>query len=566
MVNGDTHSFGWPIAGEGTFELTNSGRFYLRAQCAVDLKAASSSTKVFLCDGAEITSTGSLTVRNGGDIAFEKATDRVTVSNPNLKDPTLVFVSAADGSNASQLRLAGTMAIDGKIALKLSQLPAVTSATDLPLVVVDSAVTRTFVPSDFIALVPNATEVVVTRDATTHDQVVSLHLVPAVKSVYELTKCAIADNWTDKKVPHAGADYVILSGHNLRSDSDTEGKEFAFAGDSMALQGSITSKNTRYTVHNMIGLAGATFTAAGYYGYGGAYQGLAGELEVRTTDASPFNFNIARSAGVLESTTTGTGRIRVYCSDESTQARSFEITGDVSGYAGYWSFNNATSVVKNTFAYKIHGEDELGTPETFAANALLLGYGCVVTPQADVKIDDATRGVTFASGKPGNSNPVTGVGFNLLHDFTVKTPVVFQAGTFAVNGTGTLAFGAGGVTATSGATLSVGSGASVKPQGMDAMKGLNLTLADGACLAFDAEVGAVDFTTTTLTTPASGTYYVRVDGLTKRVPIATFATAQAAAAFAANAKGRRGSKYRAYLVAKDATVYADFYGFCIIAK
>ena len=260
------------------------------------------------------------------------------------------------------------------------------------------------------------------------------------------------------------------------------------------------------------------------------------------------------------------GRIRVAASDESNEARSFEIKGDLSGYTGNWSLFYDTNIVNNTFAFKLHSENDLGTPSAFAANALLLGYGCVVTPQeTDVTIDDANRGVTFAAALPKGGSTRIGAAFNLAHDFTVKTPVVFQSGTFAVNGTGTFAFGAGGVTAEDGVTLAVGSGAAVKPQGKDAMKGMTIALADGAVIAFDAEACPIDLTETTLKN-AGDTCLVRIDGLQNEATIATFASAEIAAAVVANAKIVKGTGHKGYLFADGATVKAGVSGLVIIAR
>ena len=568
LVNGFTHNFEWPIAGEGTFLATGRGKFVLKAQCDVTLSTDSGETQVCLGSGANITASGGLVLPTGHPLYLDSDTDRVTVNNLTTTNAMLCIPVSSDGTRHAQLRLAGNVNLTGLIGIGFTTPPLVQAETDLPVLVIDSSVQRTFTADDFSPYavsglqIPNATGVKVERDAETGDQVVSVTVVPYVRSSVSANATAYpnnAGNWAGGVLPAVGdgKNYILWNAH-LRSGTEAA-TDIVMPGDRMVIYSpnnadhGATIKNASYSFGHLLALDHSFVALGGYGGMGGLTQTLAGNLEVRNTAGGKFEFRVQRSVGVLSATVTGLGRILVNCNDESTSVCSAEITGMNTGYLGTLQVSNSVAIVKNRFAFKISKEENLGgNPAAFSADAFLLGYGCIFTPTAAVTIDDPNRGVTFAVSTNTLSSAKTGVEFNLAHDFTVKTPVVFEGGAFAKRGVGILAWGRGGTTVETGATLAVEAGA-VKPQGFDAFGEMSVSFAAGTALELEFPLAEGDSRATygvdmrtasvshadpklavrlTLGDAAAGPVSVAT------VPLATFSDAAAAGAFIAAAAVR----------------------------
>ena len=569
MVNGTDHHMYWSICGDpgSHFRLTNDGKFHLYASCGVKLSTEINGKCIFLHSGASITSEGALVLASG-QVATVSDAMEMTIWNPELTDAG--FDLATSGGKIACIHVFGTPSITGRIKLTSTALPAVTEAKDVPVMIIDKSVKRVFTKADFdLQIAADSYSVTRNEDG---DQVVSIRLLPYVQSKNTYTYCETDGDWSDGRKPEPGKDYMVKSEHYLRS-SATEGSVATFKGDRLLLLGGIVSKHSAFQFEKLTVLGGTSFHCNGYGGRGGVLQSLTGVLDVRTPDEDPFVFNLNRSTGVLNATVSGFGRIRVKASDESSEPRSFEIVGENPDYAGGWSIYNDTSVVNNTFAFKLNAEANLGHPSVFAADALLMGYGCVVTPNASVTISDANRGVTFAADQPESQTKPVGVAFDLAEgrDLTIDTPLVIQSGNYTKRGVGTLAWGKGGTSVGDSVEMNVEAGA-VKLQGRDATGAMTLRFSSGTTLAFSYPLAAgdsretqgVDFSSTTLAT-ADEKLNVRLDfdpsaceGVFShaKVPLATFADAAAAEAFVSGLKLARVRGCTATLTVEGATVFA----------
>lgn len=569
LVNGFSHDFGWPIAGPGTLRITGAGTFNLRASCGAKLAIDGAASRFVLCSGASVGSSGGLSLPEGYVLSLEGSGDSVTVHNLVATNLMLKFPVSADGTAHARLRLAGDLNLSGVTGIGFSQVPNVSAATDLPVIVIDSAVTREFTAADFspFALsgcqIPNATGVKVERDSETGDQIVSICLVPYIK-----TRLPVGSKnwgyfeawaWGDgSSVAPAVGDGNNYLTWDTYIGANAEGESLTVPGESIILYNPSKTgfgmylRHKKTTFNRLLALDRTMLWAYSYYTGTAPTKGqpheVAGNVEVQTTSGSEFSFIAARSQIDVSATITGSGTIRARSTSKTyTPESRVTLSGENTGYSGAVHAYNDVDVVGNTCALSISSEENLGgNPLVFAPDALLLGYGCVFAPSAAVTIDDANRGVTFAATTNTSSTVLTGPKLDLAYDFTVKTPVVFEEGAFTKTNSGTFAWGKGGATVASGAALSVAGGA-VKPQGFSAVGAMALSFSGDGAIAFDfplaggdtrAECG-VDMRSAALS-HGEGGLPVRLDfdadaGAaafhTCVVPLAAFADASSALAF-----------------------------------
>ena len=315
LVNDFTHSFGWPIGGAGTFLVSGNGTFQLRTTCAVPLKIEAENAKFVLCPGASITSAGGLLLPDNYLVQLETSATAATVNNLVATNAQFKFPVAGDGSACAQLRLAGDLSgLSGRIGLTLSAIPNVAVETDLPIIVIDSSVTRTFTADDFSpwsitgAQCPTAKGVKVVRDAVTGDQVVSITVLPYVQTRYNNI-----DNWayyaawawgdgTVTPTPGDGKAYVTRS---MPIGHDSETQDFTVPCDRLVLYNPDAKKQGMYlrdaktTVNHLLALDGSWIWAFSYWTGNLPNQGqpheLAGTLEVETSPGNEFALIAARS-------------------------------------------------------------------------------------------------------------------------------------------------------------------------------------------------------------------------------------------------------------------------------
>ena len=507
LVNGFKHDFGWPIAGKGALKITGNGTFNLRAACGAKLWVDDEITKLVFCSGASITDAGGLVLRDGGMFSLEKDTDRVTVHNIDATNAMIKFPVSADGKSCALLRLAGDVKLSGVTSIGFSQVPLVSEETDVPVIAVDSSVERVFDSSDFNpygvtgAQLPNASGVKVVRDQETGDQVVYVTLVPCVKtklsdgnsSAGYFEAWAWGDGISITPAVGDGYNYLTWDTHIMNK---AEGEVLTVPGASLILYNpkkdgfSFNLRHRKTTCPHLRVLDRSIVQAYSYYTGNTPDKGqpheLAGHVEVQTTPGNRFTLSATRSQINVSARITGTGTIHARSGPRFyTPQCMVQVTSVNPEYSGYFHAYNNIDVVTNTIAFEIAEEGNLGgNPRNFSPDALRLGYGCIFMPSAEITIDDENRGVTFAASTNVENTVRTGPILDLAHDFTVKTPVVFEEGEFEKRNSGTFAWGQSGATVSDGTKLSVTGGA-VKPQGFDAFGSMEIAFAKGTVLAMD---------------------------------------------------------------------------------
>lgn len=495
--------FGWPITGEGTLVLSGGGVMELCASCDVPLRITDNAT-LTLSQGAAITGNGALEIANDTVISLKSATDRVTISNPRIENAKFKFPLSST-PQCAQVRLEGDLSgLTGVIGFGFSFAdnvpPTVSTETDLPVFVIDSSVTREFSSADFNpyavagAQCPTVSGIKVERDAVSGDQIVSVTLVPYVRSLGgqagNNVNFANSADWTDKVLPAVGTtkNYLIYDVNVWWSpegdrDVTAPGQRVTLYNPGGGRYG-VLMRTKSFSFGHLLALDKASVTWWGYSGQSGLEQTLGGNLEVRTTANEYVTLNAGSQNAIVSATVAGTGNIFVCTTNTAPGTCSLSLTGTNTGYTGYLCASNTAAAANNKLSLKISDESNLGgNPLVFSAGALTVGNACSLTPTAVVVIDDTNRGVTFNAG--------AAVDAAASCSLAVKSPIVFSAGTVSKSGAGTFAWGAGGSTIASGATLQVAAGC-VKPQGRDALDGLAVSFADGAGFAFDFPLAAGD--------------------------------------------------------------------------
>ena len=583
LVNNFTHDFGWPIGGVGTLLVSGKGTFQLRATCAVSLRMEDATPKLILCNGASVTSSGSLRLPDNYMVTFESATDVATVNNLVATNAQFKFPVAADGSSCAQLRLGGDLSsLSGITGLTLSAIPNISVETDLPVIVIDSSVTREFTAADFSpwyitgAQCPTAKGVKVTRDTTTGDQIVSITVLPYVQtSISNQRNWAFYEAWAWS----SGVDPVLGDGKTYITRSVPVGhrgetQDLTVPCDRLVLYNPYDGKWGMYlrgvktTVSHLLALDGSWIWAYSYWTGNLPYRGqpheIAGTIEVETSPGNAVDLVAARSQIKVSASVLGDGVIRARSTPSAySPPCTVELTAANTNYVGAFRAYNDIDVVTNSVIVKISSEENLGgNPRVFAPNALELGYGSIFTPTASVTIDDPNRGVTFSASTNVENAVWAGATLDLANDFTVKTPVVFNAGAYTKKGDGLFSWGTGGATIAAGASLAVQSGA-VKPLSFDALGAMSLSFDADGIMAFDAPLAqgdsravyGVDMRAATISHPAAG-LHVRIDLdvsaaggeiESATAPLATFATAADAQSFVGDAIATTPRRYRATL-------------------
>ena len=509
MSGNRTYDFGWPIAGEGVLQIINEGTFNLKSSCKVPIRLINSEPKLVLCSGASIESTGALTLPADYVLPLQTETDRVTVYNLKAENAGFKFPVSSDGSQCAQLRLAGNLELTGRINLCFAQIPKVAEQTDIPVLVIDSAVAREFSASDFNpygisgAQIQNAAGVKVVRNEA-GDQVVYITVVPYVGTTYQSqgSNWAYFEEWAWNGVAPTVGDGNVYIIKNIHLGNKGEGQELTVPGERLVLNPDSSCyyfylNHQKTLFPHLLALDNSALWA---YCYGkadkpfdGQSHEVAGVVEVQTTPGRSFDLIAARSQINVTATLGGNGTIRARSTPNAYTLPSMVTVSAINdGYNGAFHVYNDVDVVTNAVIFKISDEKNLGgNPSEFANDAFKLGYGAIFAPTAALTIDDVNRGVTFSASTNIKSTVCMGATFDLANDFTVETPVVFEKGAYVKTNSATFAWGRGGTTVAADVILAVKDGA-VKPQGFDAFGGMKLLFSEGAVLSFDLPIDEGD--------------------------------------------------------------------------
>lgn len=309
--------------------------------------------------------------------------------------------------------------------------------------------------------------------------------------------------WTDGQVVHAGVNYLVKwctgalmpSGSSFTPTFATPWNErdYVFPGRSL------TVRNLQVNSEGEVTIGRLRCIAEGEILFGREGQTLKGTLEFCDTNKGLVGtgaFVLGRHRHVvLASRLSGRSRVSVFCKASGNWGSAkeidgeLELVGDNSDFTGTFCITNrpqGASTSGNTRLY-LNGSRNLGGPlAAFNYRALELSRGSAVYPKVSMELSDPTHGV-FVLGS-GEFNVPAGV------TLTVPAPVTFD-GSLAKTGDGILRLGAksrftdGGAETlpTAGNNVLLVNAGYVSAGDPEAFKGLSITVADTAGLAFSAQ-------------------------------------------------------------------------------
>ena len=352
-----------------------------------------------------------------------------------------------------------------------------------------------------------------------------------------------ADNWSDGAIPSDTRDYLVSSGHTIRTPETTATDPQVFEGNSLSMQSNaVFSACARVTRIDDL----RTF---GYCRLNGLNQGdstasaniiegpllswkLQGRIKVdsdETNEKDALHIQCYQSRmWIVESEISGRGRIYVdytYRSDDSNPKRTWTVlSGLNTNFYGTISVKNSSANFANRLGTHllIYDARNLGGPlEKWTYNALDLGDCSALHPLSSMTLDDASRGIFVSSGRAF---------------FTVKNDVVFTCkeritynGILIKDGPGELALGGpapffdadGDTGPTAGKNVLDLYEGTLRPISATALTGVNLTITNGASLVFnvpasndDGDIGQYGIlnknVNTPMTIPSTG-YVVKIE-------------------------------------------------------
>ncbi len=412
-----------------------------------------------------------------GDAVPEGAprSGEATVHNFTYNGGEIMLIASTTDSHVSCIHFEGSFTQNGKIPLSLENIPAL-GENDDPLIPVLTIPTASKVVtaddfeigSQFYGL--PIEEVVVTTDAETGLQTVSLRVTPYVVGMANPSLFKTASHWSNGKVAQAGYHYLV-QGRDVRH-GDEGPATYVFPGESLTLfNPSGWTNSVKSYVAKQGNLTIADLRAYDFTGFsmgGGASQTptLNGQITIRTSDSGFFRFHGGASRiGTINATLQGTGNVK-FTGDGCT----YKLMADNTAFTGKMTIrceDDYGVVLKNTTTLQIADETNLGTaPDTFTANALSISDNGIFRPLASLTIDDATRGIAFN----GTGKVITDTGVTL----TTQVPLTFAANAQSAKaGEGTWVLG-GSATAGKQAALAVQAGA-ITVQNAEALKGVALS-------------------------------------------------------------------------------------------
>ena len=502
---------------------------------------------------------GSIRLYPGGNLAAESASTVFSVANLETVyewgTNVLVVAVSADAKKCSLVKVTGSLALAAPLRIRLAGLEnfSVDAATNSvsKLAVFKAPANVALDESDFLLehaeldpYLPRLPDYRI-EVADDEDGLSTVWIVrerPVVWSINSdngqwksmFTK---ADNWSDGAIPSDTRDYLVSSGHTIRTPETTATDPQVFEGNSLSMQSNaVFSACARVTRIDDL----RTF---GYCRLNGLNQGdstasaniiegpllswkLQGRIKVdsdETNEKDALHIQCYQSRmWIIESEISGRGRIYVDFTSRSNDSNPKRIWTVLSGlntnFYGTISVKNSSANFANRLGTHllIYDARNLGGPlEKWTYNALDLGDCSALHPLSSMTLDDASRGIFVSSGRAF---------FTVTNDvvFTCKERITYN-GILIKDGPGELALGGpapyfdadGDTGPTAGKNvLDVLEGV-LRPLSANAFAGVNLTITNGATLAFnvpasndDGDIGQYGIrnsgVNTPMTVPSSG--------------------------------------------------------------
>ena len=466
---------------------------------------------------------GILSFEGGGGLSVtNSASDTFTVGNLSMAGNVCLSVNARlnEDMNAvaanSKIVVTNSFAASGAVSVSVDLSAGVTNRVDVPLLVVPRgsalATERFFSDAASFTIMTNDVEETLTLVA---------HISPVVSQTETdnnnstgirdggPSSITNATHWTDGKVPHAEAHYVVPTDLRLRTPLEKD-IDYEFPGESLTLRGTtqlgIFNKSAYF---KELRLAASSFVMLGNGVSDGTIKG-----HIRLLDDSACwicAYNTARLN--IAADIVGKGRIIMDGSHANTSGRRAytKLTGDNSRFLGTITVSlnrNPETIAAAKFQdLQVADPSKLGAPlPVFNARALVLKRLGRLAATTSVTFSDMTRGIFI--GKDGdnegwatNSNGTDSegqFGVNEGDTLTILTQLTMN-GRLHKYGAGTLALGGPLKFGTAGSEdplansnlLAVAEGF-VKPLAADSFNGMEMTFAEGTGIKLDINPGDAD--------------------------------------------------------------------------
>ena len=482
IYNDLTCDFNWPITGSGTLRKNGFAGSTLRFGNAVNVPAiVVNSGRTALSQGFSMPSTSTLML-NGGRFQTANADVEATVYNFTYNGGEIMLIASATNSHVSCIHFEGAFTQNGKIPLSIENIPVLAENESNLLPVLTIPVASKVVTADDFKIGAQQyglpiEEIVVTTDAQTQIQTVSVCVTPYVIGLASPSYFKTASHWSNGKVVQAGYHY-LAQGRDVRHGADGPAT-YEFPGQSLTLyhpKGGTNSVKAYVTKQGNL-----TFSDLRLFDYtgismgGGASQApvLNGQVTVRTTDPGYVRFHGGASrVGTINATLRGSGHVKF-----TGEGCTYKLMADNSAFTGRMTVrceDDYGNILANTSTLQISSENNLGAaPAAFAADALAISDNGIFRPLASLTIDDETRGITFK----GTGKITTDAGVTL----TTRVPLAFAANATSMkDGNGTWVLG-GSATAGAHAALAVQAGA-ITVQNAEALRDVALTFASDTAM------------------------------------------------------------------------------------
>jgi len=563
-----------PISGTYGFTKDGDGRVILSGAYTAGAITVSEGT-LEIAETATLPAAHPITVQSGATLVVRQAPSNFAITAEDgarviiaasydvancVSTPVALPATYTVPSGGQLIALAAPVALPQHAALKLEVLTIAAGAADVSAVDFTDVTEKTYgLPKSSISVEKDAGGVQHVYQTTR----------PVVKSIavfytpegtgYNYYKINGAPElWSDNRVAHEGADYLLV--HYMNCLSNIE-----FDGDSLTI--SIPVGSTTMHVRETVSLLRATLYPPTIIrpNYGGRSFNVYGDWTIAGAfdDGAPYVTFCARytAGGFLSfrGALHGEGPLKVTA--ESVGAMSLKngvnqtrLYGDNSDYTGRLYVTHEASPT-NEYVGTQFGFNSAaalgGALSTFRANAITIDKYSMMCPSTNITFDTANRGISGVG--PYGFNVPTGV------TFAVKVPI-YQNNTMYKTGAGTLALGGA-------MTFGTNNLCRVREGGMTALSdaavaGLDCTFADGTSIVLspdstaangfrnvtieDADGGAAGKVNVALALPEGG-----IDGVVT-LPICTVAATVPDLADSLNLVYVKG--YRAALVKQEVTV------------
>ena len=497
---------------------------------------------VCVCDGAF---PGTMSFEGGGGLSVtNNANDTFTVGNLSMAGDVRLSVSAQlnEDLNAvaanSKIVVSNSFAVSGVVAVSINFSSDITNKVDVPLLVVPLGVEL-----DAMQFFNETMSFTIMTNVEAETQTLVAHVAPVVSQTVTdnndstgirdkgPSSITNASHWTDGKVPHAEAHYVVPTNLRLRTPIEIDA-DYEFPGESLTLRGTtqlgIFNKSAYF---KELRLAANSLVMLG----GGVNDGMI-KGRIRLLHSS-YSYICAYNTARLDiaADIVGDGRIVLDGSHANTSGRRAytKFTGDNSRFLGTITvgLNRDPETISSAKFQDLQVSDpsKLGAPlPEFNARALVLKRLGRLAATSTVTFSETTRGIFI--GYDGNSYGGAGASntggtdsegqfsvgegdtLTILTQLTMNGRLhKYGAGTLALGGPLKFGNAESDEPLANSNLLAVAQGY-VKPLAADSFNGLEMTFAAGTGIKLDIDPQDADLRTYGLRNTKAATPFTAAGG------------------------------------------------------